>query len=281
MGYDCAILVDSLSPAGARLTTFQVTFPRFILAEWNTHRVLSRNAASSRAIPVARRLQSIANDPVYPVEWGVNRRGMQATDVLPAVIEDEARRIWHRAMEEAVIAAAALDSLTPSVHKQIANRVAEAYAWVDVVASATEWEGFFAQRAHPDAQPEFRVIAHMMRETYRASEPIRRTWHLPYVDDAALDWQQQHWRGLDHDALFQISTGRCARVSYKTFDGRTDPTEDIRLHGDLAAASPPHASPFEHPAEALSDPDVFCGNFRGWCQYRHRRLGGRHLKEVA
>lgn len=281
MSYECIILADSLSPGGVRLTTFQVTFPRFILAEFNTHRVLSRNAASSRAIPVKRRLASIDADPVFPVEWGVNKRGMQATDVLDAVSEARAREIWGRAMAWATAHADELDNLDPPVHKQIANRVAEAYAWVSVVATATEWDGFFAQRAHPDAQPEFRVIAEMMLGAYRTGEPTRRIWHLPYVDDAALDWQQQHWRELEYESLFQISTGRCARVSYKTFDGRTDPAEDIRLHNDLVIANPPHSSPLEHPSEALDDPDIWCGNVRGWCQYRHRKLGGKHMKQVT
>ena len=35
-----------------RVTTMEVTMHRFVLAEFNTHRVFSRNSASSRAIPV-------------------------------------------------------------------------------------------------------------------------------------------------------------------------------------------------------------------------------------
>ena len=282
MSYEATILADTVSPAGVRLTTFQLCMPRFILAEFNTHRVLSRNAASSRAIPVRRRTLDIRARPVFPVEWGANKRGMQASGVLDAETEYKASTIWGDILDASVVAAEKLDALDPPVHKQVANRVCETYAWVPVVATATEWGSVFAQRAHPDAQPEFRVLAEMMLEAYRASESTERRHHLPYVDDAAAAWASD-WDGPSYisSSVEKISTGRCARVSYKTFDGRTDPLDDIRLHDDLAAASPPHASPFEHPCVALDDPDVWCGNVRGFCQYRHRRLGGRHMKQVA
>lgn len=39
MTHAAKILADSLSPDGVRLTTFEITFPRIILAEFNTHRM--------------------------------------------------------------------------------------------------------------------------------------------------------------------------------------------------------------------------------------------------
>ena len=45
------IAADSINVKGKRITTFIVTMPRIVLAELNTHRVFSRNSASSRAIP--------------------------------------------------------------------------------------------------------------------------------------------------------------------------------------------------------------------------------------
>lgn len=274
--------VDEIVLRGVEMTydlTIGGEYPNFLANGVVVHN--SRNAASSRAIPVRRRLLDITADPVYPVEWGVNKRGMQATDVLDAATEAEAEAIWREAMNQACLAADRLDKLDPPVHKQVANRIAEGYAWIDVVATATEWGGFFAQRAHPDAQPEFRVIAELMQAAYRASEPERRGFHLPYVDAAAWAWVAERAGVLDERAVFDISTGRCARVSYKTFSGDIDPHQDLRLARDLKRAAPPHASPFEHPCEALADPDIFCGNVRGWCQHRHRALGGRHMKQVA
>ena len=51
MAYHAEVLIDSVNPAGQRLTTFVLRFPRFVLSEFNTHRMFSRNASSSRAIP--------------------------------------------------------------------------------------------------------------------------------------------------------------------------------------------------------------------------------------
>src|SRR5579872_6997195 len=100
MAFECRVECDSISPEGFRLTTFVVTFPRFILAEWNTHRMLSRNAASSRAIPVEKRIASIEADPFIPEQFGANQKGMQAG----SDIEDQAtaRAIWSGACVQAV-----------------------------------------------------------------------------------------------------------------------------------------------------------------------------------
>ena len=60
------IIADSLSPQGHRLTTFICVFPRIVLAEFNTHRMLSRNSASSRAIPFNKMLEMVKTNPFIP-----------------------------------------------------------------------------------------------------------------------------------------------------------------------------------------------------------------------
>ena len=82
MGYDAKVIKDSISPDGVRLTTLEVTLPRIVLAEFNTHRMLSRNSASSRAIPVRKRIDAVERDPFVPDQFGRNQKGMQASDIL-------------------------------------------------------------------------------------------------------------------------------------------------------------------------------------------------------
>src|SRR4051794_284581 len=102
MGFDAKVLADSVSPAGHRLTTLEATFPRFVLAEFNTHRVFSRNSASSRAIPVARQLRRVLDDPYVPIEFGSNKPGMQAGPALSGPARDAAEAEWLRARDDAV-----------------------------------------------------------------------------------------------------------------------------------------------------------------------------------
>jgi thymidylate synthase ThyX len=157
---------------------------------------------------------------------------------------------------------------TLGVHKQLANRLLEPFLWHTVIVSATEWSNFFALRCHPDAQPEIRKIAEMMRDAMKASEPTPiPMWHLPLVDDA----EQLHAEGFHGREVALISAGRCARVSYLTHDGKRDPHADMALAKRLLASG--HMSPFEHQAypmmtDAFDARRRFRGNFRGWVQLR-------------
>jgi hypothetical protein len=262
MGYEAKVLADSVSPAGVRLTTLEVTFPRFILAEVNTHRMLSRSSASSRAIPVEKRIKAVEEDPFVPEAFGRNRKGMQATEVLEGVEADAARAAWLHAAQMAV--GGARDLARIGVHKQYANRLLEPFLWHTAIISATEWENFFALRCHPDAQPEFRRTAEAMRDARDASRPwMIHNWHLPYVDAEEVLALKVAGMSLPDVAL--VSSMRCARVSYLTHDGKRDPEADRARALELIAAG--HMSPFEHAAHALAEP-TFVGNFRGWAQRR-------------
>jgi|SRR5579872_723817 len=258
MGFSARVLLDSVSPRGVRLTTMEVVFPRFVLAEFNTHRVFSRNSASSRAIPTAKLVERVVEDPVIPVEWGRNQRGMSASEELSGDEKRQALRSWLAARDAAVAEARRLAEL--KVHKQVLNRILEPFLWHTVIVTTTEWENFFALRCAPNAQPEIRRAALLMRQALEESTPRAigiGEWHLPLVQDDERDG--------DVERLKAISVARCARVSYLTHDGRRDQQKDLELYARLSADR--HLSPFEHVATPADDVD-FHANFRGWIQMR-------------
>lgn len=262
--YKAKILLDSVAPSGVRLTTFELTYPRFIHAELMTHRLFSRNSASSRAIPVEKLIARIENEPAMPVWWGKNQAGMQAKEELDEKNREWAQRLWLEARDEMLDYARKLADI--GLHKQIANRILEPWMFITVILTATEYENFFALRCHPDAQPEFQHIARKMQALYRESRPValdEGQWHMPLLRED--DWREAVNGTLAPADLQKISVGRCARVSYLTHDGRRAPAEDIALCDRLIVSG--HMSPTEHVAMALREP-TWHGNFRGWKQYR-------------
>jgi thymidylate synthase ThyX len=273
VGYHAEVLLDSINPSGQRLTTFVLRFPRFVLSEFNTHRMFSRNASSSRAIPTTKLMQQLREDPVLPVEWGRNQAGMQAREVLDAAGGRAAQDAWLAARDAALEHAEQLR--TTGVHKQIVNRVLEPWMWASVIVSSTTYDNFFTLRCHPDAQPEIKRLADLMRAAFAASTPVTRAageWHLPFVgaDDADLSNEERK----------QVSVARCARVSYLTHVGTRDIAADKVLHQRLLDAG--HWSPFEHVAMAAPGEERF-NNFSGWQAYRHQMEQSRLLvlSEVA
>lgn len=281
MGYEAKIITDSISFNGVPLTTFQITFPRLALAEFNTHRDKSRNSASSRAIPVAKMIERVLADPFIPIYWGKNQKGMQAEQELNEQEQAAATFHWLEARDLAV--AKATELLQIGVHKQITNRLLEPFMWHTVIVTATEWANFFALRDHKGALPEFRKIAAMMHELYdnrpKAEVLQPGQWHLPLLqpDELAVARAETRAEGQLHiiEQWALVSCARCARVSYLTHEGIRDPEEDLNLATRLQQSG--HMSPFEHAACALSDHDVGVhrsngrnfGNFREpWLQYR-------------
>jgi len=256
MPFSVKILADSLSPDNVRLTTVEATMPRIILAEANTHRAFSRNSASSRAIPINKRIQAVIDDPFVPEAFGANKAGMQAGEILQD--QEAAKAAWLAARDQAVSFAKTLSEI--GVHKQWANRLLEPFAWQTVIISATSWDNFFALRCHPDAQPEIRKIAEMIREGLQANKPVPLRygeWHLPLIfqEDASLNKEER----------IKLSVARCARVSYLTHTGVRDTQADFNLYDRLLTSG--HLSPMEHVATPLAYYEV-CGNFLGWKQHR-------------
>jgi hypothetical protein len=256
------IILDSISENGDRLTTFELKYPRFILSEFNTHRVFSRNSASSRAIPVKRMIKDVLSDPVDPVFWGKNKSGMQASEELSGIRLFLSKLLWKTASISAIFFAYGLMLL--GLHKQIANRIIEPWMWTKTIVSSTEWDNFFTLRAHPDAQPEFHSLANLMYDAYSRSVPkILKIgeWHLPYID------HMEKVTFVNED-LIKMSVARCARVSYLTHDGKIpDLDKDASLYEKLVGSEPIHASPTEHQATPNKD-SSFDKNFKGWHQHR-------------
>jgi hypothetical protein len=266
------IVLDSIGHHGIRLTTMALEYPRYIHAELMTHRQFSRNASSSRAIPVSKMIEKAKSEMVIPDYWGKNQKGMQASEQLDHGLRIEATRVWVAQAESAIKAAADLSNL--GVHKQIANRVLEPFTTITVLVTGTKdaYSNFFALRNHKDAQPEIKGLAEVMLNAYKASIPGILSvgdWHMPYI---TLE-DTQSLVDLDYGSLLEIllkvSAARCARVSYLTHDKKSpDMVQDLDLYAKLVGGKPIHASPLEHQAELMSSASYQSANFKGWKQYR-------------
>ena len=246
------VIEDSISPDGIRLTTLELYYPRFIHAELMTHRVLSRNASSSRATPVKVFTEQIRNNPAFFVSVGMNKPGMQAREEAPQELKDKFEQEW-RELGNIVAGFCERWGTEYKLHKQVANRALEPWQHIKVLVTATDWDNFFTLRDHPDAQPEIHELAIQMKLAMGGSI-IRgltyKDWHLPYVSEE----EKIHWGGAPW-LLQKISAARCARVSYLNHDA-SGPTiaKDLNTFEVLAGGNPIHASPLEHQATPL---DIF------------------------
>lgn len=287
------IIADSINMAGNRMTTMEIEYPRFILSELNTHRMLSKNSASSRAIPVKAMHDQIRQNPAQPVLWGVNQPGMKASETLDVADTMEAMMLWEQACESALDYAQQLSEL--NVHKQIANRVTEPWMIMKTVISGTEWANFFYLRAHKDAQPEIQELATKMYKAYLESEPTLLQpdeWHLPYINSqrntsGRLEYFDPNGETLTALEARVVSASCCAQVSYRKNDFSLEKAE--KIFSLLIESDPCHASPVEHQATPMqintmsrfepetwgpgvthvsANSDLWSGNLRGWIQFR-------------
>lgn len=293
------VIADSISPEGIRLTSMQLKYPRSIHAELMTHRVFSRNASSSRAVPVPRMIQEIRDDPVIPLWWGTNQPGMQAfqeNTVSPFADMNldghmelfyGPEDLWLTAMEHAIAAAEGFykpsyEGEKQGYHKQVINRLLEPFSHISVIVTATEWNNFFNLRLDSGAEPHMRALSYKTYEARSESRPNclkPGDWHLPYFNPIT-DCKRlcDHFKTKTYDPVYErrISTARCARVSYLNHEGK-DPSleEDFTLYDRLMEQRPVHASPPEHQATPdtkgwfgrWKNPKLH-GNLNGWIQFR-------------
>lgn len=261
------VIADSIADGCPRITTLQLRYPRFIHSEFMTHRVFSRNASSSRAIPVERLIQDVLDDTASPIYWGGNQSGMQAGDEITGTDLSWAQIDWKQAMENAVDMARRMHRA--GLHKQHVNRILEPFQHINVLVTATDWDNFFALRDHPDAQPEIAGMARALRVAMAGSKPYNCTGgdeHMPYV---SVDHQRMCMNEGDTEKLRMVSAARCASVSYKTVDGKPMTVDKALEIYDKLLGDPLHASPFEHIAKPCPDNDKSkTRNFTGWAQYR-------------
>lgn len=314
MSISSTIIADSLNSCGNRLTTFILEMPRYVLAEINTHRTFSKNAASSRAIPVEKMIQQVIDNPVIPIKFGKNQPGMKANEELDDTIKnnyfvtekkyddlelvdyceglffnvygitqkEHAKRVWLEARDQAVDKVRLLNNI--GLHKEIANRILEPWFHIKIILSGTDFENFFALRAHDDATPDLRALAYKMLEEYNKSTPKllnEGEWHIPFGDkideerlsgllmkiDKKFEWDQPDEDHILQNYKLMISAARCARISYLNFEGKDDYEADIKLCEKLFSNIPRHLSPAEHCAMALDKPERI-GNFIGFKQFR-------------
>ena len=284
------IIADSISPQGIRMTTMEIEYPRFILAELNTHRMLSKNSASSRAIPVKAMHDHIRANTAAPVYWGVNQPGMKAKEEATGADLSEAKYIWAKARDAALAYSATLADL--NIHKQITNRITEPWMIMKTVISGTEWRNFFWLRAHADAQPEIHELATKMFDAYNASTPIELQpgeWHLPYVEHkrnnhGRLEYFDANGQTLTAVQARVVSASCCAQVSYRKNDDSVEKAQ--KIFQQLIESQPCHASPVEHQATPMDVDNIeqwekvdgithcdrqhqfWSGNLRGWIQFR-------------
>lgn len=294
MTFEAKIIESSGAAHGKPLHTLQLRYPRFIHAEFMTHRVFSRNASSSRAIPVRKFVAEARTAPAMPIHWGRNQSGMQAREecnelidippqladaygrfcgfngALPVQQKTERDHFWQFLGWLQTLGAEAFD--TAGYHKQIVNRRMEADLHISVIVTSTEWSNFFELRDHPDAQPEIQQLAILMKDAIDSTEPVFRPrdrqiahgWHLPYITDEERDAHM-----FEPLLLAKLSAARCARVSYLNHDGTTPNAEkDMQLYLDLVGGRPLHASPVEHQAYPLPLATQQSKNFFGWRQHR-------------
>lgn len=291
------IIAHSISRDGVELVTFELEYPRYIHSELMTHRVFSRNTASSRAVPVERTIQYIKENTAIPVYWGVNKSGMSSEYHLDGEHADNATKLWLEWRDMAIRYAETLgDKEGLNVHKQWTNRGLEPWSMHKAIVTSTEWDNFFDLRNHPDAQPDIQELAKIMNRTLNESVPKSVGWHLPYIEQGGGEyWTNTENAGKGNilevsleDAI-KISVSCCAQVSYRRLDQSLEKAR--RIYDQMANARPMHASPFEHQAKDILLPsDIeevipknlpkgvtsvdrygnwWSGNLRGWVQYRN------------
>jgi hypothetical protein len=280
------------SITGDILTTWELEYPRFILAELNTHRMLSKNSMSSRAVPFAKMVAQCRDNPAMPIHFGINQPGMKANGELTGALRASAVWLWRKA---AIVAAASAEALNKlGLHKQVVNRPLEPYQTMKTVLTATETGNLWWLRDHEDAQPEFCKLVQEMQQAcvdfdlaYGGPITLRPgDWHTPYFGDG-------YWLQEDATPLAQalaISSSCSAQVSYRVLDNSLEKAEDI--YQKLVGNAPVHASPFEHSGtpmlghtvgsnwscsvgtweEGITHSDrngaLWSGNFKGFIQHR-------------
>jgi thymidylate synthase ThyX len=258
LAHSCIASPFASTREASEIATLELCYPRFIHSEFMTHRHISRNARSSRAVPVQTLIAEVAANPVIP-SFRENKKGMQPGEYLAE--QGAARQLW---LDVAAFSAnKAAELVHAKVHKQWANRLLEPFSKIHVVATASMfwWGSFLALRDHPAAQDEIQELAQEIESALVNSNPAKRNinqWHAPYLQPEDFTPSSIPFRGP------LVSAARCARVSYKPFDQETASIDkDLALAQKLIESN--HASPFEH----VCTPGPTSGNLPGWQQLRH------------
>lgn len=248
-----AVEVDSIEYVGEE-EVFDISvssdYHNFLANGITVHNCFSRNASSSRAVPVERTIQNILNDPWVPSDVYKNCKGMQGKDIVNEEDYDSFCKHWDDAKLQAIEVAHKM--IKEGFHKQHINRILEPFTKIKVIVTATEWDNFFKLRLSPDADPE---IQHLAKAIKMAMDAVSNTYiyinahggrTLPYVNFDEMDAID------DLRILTLISAARCARVSYLNHDGsKPDILKDLALAKRLINSG--HMTPFEHQCRQVYD----------------------------
>lgn len=253
------------------LWTFELTYPRYIHSEFMTHRVFSRNASSSRAIPVKRMIEQVRENTVIPSKVFMNQKGMVGETEADPVTTTAFHVLWEEAADNACKTAEMMERL--GIHKQHVNRILEPFQFIKVIVTATDWCNFFFLRLAPDAQPEIRELASAIYDEMNRYhnkdvgvlelDKEHIVVSLPYITDEDIKEIGKE----EYHLLMKISAARCARVSYNNHDGsKPDIEKDLKLYGHLYDSK--HMSPMEH--ACIRDEDHRKNaNLTGWKSLRY------------
>lgn len=300
MTIEAKVVADS-SFGSTRLITLEIEIPRFILSQFNTHRAMSRNFQSSRAVPVEKMIEQVWNNPAIPVRFGANKPGMQDDGVALIstvgiemengdIAEVSPKTAWCYAAKKAVESAKSFSDA--GYHKQIVNRILEPFMCTRGVTTATldAWQSFLKLRNHKDAQPEIKALAVEIEKAIDESIPLELDdgdWHLPYFRGHGVDglWSSYYNETLEN--AIKISASCCAQVSYRTLDDSLEKAKKIYDMLNLPVngvypEDPPHFSPTEHIAKAGDCDFELSGNFQctEFTQYRKVLEKGLELQFI-
>ena len=269
------VILASVAPGCPPIFTVRTRYPRPIHGEIMTHRVFGRNARSSRAVPVKTMLNEVRNTPYVPWHWGKNQKGMQASEecnelvVSPYTEKQTREEAWLEAAEIAAEYAEAF--MEAGYHKQNPNRLLEPFAWIDTLITSTEWSNFFWLREHHAAEPHLQDLARLVHNAMECADVITRDqdeWHMPYVT-------YEERTKYHSNVLLKLSAARCARISYKPFNGDSTTEAELNRYNLLVTDERVHASPLEHQAKPDFRDELgnwehsdLHGNLTGWIQHR-------------
>lgn len=282
-GIKATVLAYSINEMGQKFITWEIEYPRLVLAELNTHRMLSKNSFSSRAVPFLKMLEQLDG---RPVRFGANQAGMQDQgEDYDALVESEPEggycfgdpcnyvtnvEAWEEAKEDAVKWAQRF--YEAKYHKQVYNRLLEPFQMMKTVISGTETDNFFWLRDDDAADPSLHELARVMKEAKDASKPEllkAGEWHLPYVDyfqtvigyteDDQLimgpreyflgDIQGDDFQPITLEQAIKVSCARCAAVSYRNEGYGLE--KSLEVYDRLVGDERKHASAFEHCATPM------------------------------
>lgn len=275
MSKPSAKVVADSSFSNSRLITLEIELHRFVLPEFNTHRSISRNFQSSRAVPVKQMIEQVRRNPAMPVSWGKNEPGMVANHDLSEGIAQSVEHCWLKTAQEMARRAEIFNEM--GLHKQVVNRILEPFMWTKGVATAThkDWQSFLKLRLHKDAQPEIKALALEIDKVIKESSIAElgdKDWHMPYFGNG-------YWLegcGIPLKDALMISSSCCGQVSYRKLDESLDKANKIYgmlnlPENGIYKEDPPHFSPTEHQARARNGDFEMSGNFHSedaWLQYR-------------